>query len=92
MTFLIVTLSFILSTVLSILTLKRSNKIISLFIALSVNTLIILFGHSISEQSEVAKSSGIHTYLLYLILTIPVITWLNYLILMLLASRSLDKT
>jgi hypothetical protein len=92
MTFLIVTLSFVLSTILSIQTLKRSNKIISLFIALSVNTLVILFGYLTSEQSDVARLSGIYTYLLNLIMTIPVITWLNYLILMFIASRSREKT
>jgi fumarate reductase subunit C len=91
--YVIVMLSFVVSTVLSIQTLKRSNKMYSLFIALSANTLIILLGTLlIFEYDEVARIFGFYSHSLTLIISIPTLTWLNYMILMLVESRSMDKT
>jgi hypothetical protein len=78
--FLIILISFLLSTIIS---LQLKNKTLSMVFALIINT-VILMGSAwlLYVTNEEARYFGFeHTNLYILIFSIPVITWLNYMIL-----------
>ena len=86
----IMLISFFVSTVVSVLTLKKKNKRwLALLIALGLNTLILLVAtwilYSINDE---AKMFGIgQTNLYELIFSIPIISCINLIILQFMRSR-----
>lgn len=84
MNYIIIALSFIISTYISVQVLKKkNNKLVSMLIAFCLNTLILTLAtwlqYLYDEEIKIFGISSKNTYIL--IIAIPIITWLNFLIL-----------
>ena len=83
MNFIIILISLLVSAVASVFTLKRNNKRwLALLVALGVNTFILIGATWILYRiNDEARVFGIgQTNLYELIFSIPIITWINLLI------------
>ncbi len=90
MNFIIILFSLFVSSAISVLTMrKKNNKWLALFIALCLNTLFLGIATWILYiRDDEARIFGIgQTNLLVLVFSIPIITWINFLILELIRSR-----
>lgn len=88
--FIIILFSLIVSSIVSVLTLKRkNNKWFALLIALCLNTLILVVAMWILYiKNDEARVFGIgQTNLLELVFSIPIITWTNFFIIEFIRSR-----
>ena len=84
-------ISFIISTAVSILILKQSNKKwLSMSCALSINALILTSAWFVYQASDESKLFGIDPYNRYvLILFIPILSWINFLMISFIKNKKI---
>ncbi|UTR13148.1 hypothetical protein MM221_10810 [Salipaludibacillus sp. LMS25] len=90
MTYIIIIFSLFISTVVSVLTLKKkNNKWLALLMALCSNTLLLVVATwLVSLINDEVRLFGIgQTNLYLLIFSIPIMTWVTFLILELIRNR-----
>ncbi len=90
MNFVIIMFSLLVSTILSVLILRnRNNKWLGMLSAFFINTLILVIAtwvlHSLDDEARLFGFGHSGRYVL--VISIPIITWINFLILSFVRNR-----